>query len=45
MADSALTPAEVQLSRELERHGVRYMLVGMSAGLLQGARELTQSFI
>ncbi len=43
MADSdALTPAERKLLEELLQRGVRFMLVGMSAALLQGARGSTE---
>lgn len=43
MADSdALTPAERKLLYELLQRGVRFMLVGMSAALLQGARGATE---
>jgi hypothetical protein len=40
--DFALTPAERRLFEALDRHGVRYMLLGMSAALLEGAPVATQ---
>ncbi len=42
MADSPLTDAERRFLLALERHGVRFMMVGMSAALLQGARGATE---
>jgi predicted nucleotidyltransferase len=42
MPDSTLTSAEQALLRELAGRGVRYMVVGMSAALLQGARGATE---
>jgi hypothetical protein len=40
--DFALAPAERLLFEALDRHGVRYMLLGMSAALLEGAPVATQ---
>jgi len=40
--DLALTPAERALLEALNRLGVRYLVVGMSAALLQGARGVTE---
>lgn len=42
MPGSILSTAEQTLLRELESSGVRYMVVGMSAALLQGARGATE---
>lgn len=42
MADSTLTDAERRLLTELEARGVRYLVVGMSAALIQGARGATE---
>lgn len=42
MASSTLTDAERKLFVELAQRGVRYLLVGMSAALLQGARGATE---
>jgi hypothetical protein len=42
MADSTLTTAEQTFLVELERRGVRFMVVGMSAALIQGARGATE---
>jgi len=42
MADSILTSDERRLLAELEARGVRYLIVGMSAALLQGARGSTE---
>lgn len=43
MADfSALTPGERAVLEALERHGVRFMLVGLSAAVLQGANTSTR---
>jgi hypothetical protein len=42
MADSILTDAEQRLLRELEARGIRFLVVGMSAALLQGARGATE---
>ncbi len=42
MADSVFTHAERQLLNELETRGVRYLVVGMSAALVQGARGATE---
>lgn len=41
MADSALTLPERQFLDELNRRGVRYLLVGLSAAALQGATTAT----
>ncbi len=37
-----LTDAERRFLEALGRHGVRYLVVGMSAALLQGARGVTE---
>lgn len=42
MADSVLTAAEKTFLAELNRRGVRFMVVGMSGALLQGARGATE---
>ena len=42
MPDSAFTAAEQHLLRELIARGVPFMLVGMSAALVQGARGSTE---
>ncbi|MCG8555830.1 MAG: hypothetical protein MJD61_11175 [Proteobacteria bacterium] len=42
MPDSILTSAEQTLLRELIARGVRFMVVGMSAALMQGARGATE---
>lgn len=43
MADfSALTPGERAVLEALQRHGVRFMLVGLSAAVLQGANTSTR---
>jgi predicted nucleotidyltransferase len=42
MAESVLTAAERKLLSELEQRGVRYLVIGMSAALLQGARGATE---
>lgn len=42
MADSILSGAERTLLRELEARGVRFLVVGMSSALLQGARGSTE---
>lgn len=42
MDDSTLTSAERRLLVELGARGVRYLIVGMSAALLQGARGSTE---
>ncbi len=42
MADSTLTEGERRFLAELEARGVRYLVVGMSAALLQGARGSTE---
>lgn len=42
MADYALTEAERQLLLELDRQGVRFLIVGASAAVLQGANTATQ---
>lgn len=42
MADSTLTTAERTFLEELHRHGVRFMVVGMSGALIQGARGATE---
>lgn len=39
---SALSDAERTLFEALNRHGVRYMLVGLSAAVLQGANTATR---
>ena len=39
--DGFLSLAERSFLRELDAHGVRYLVVGMSAALLQGARGAT----
>ncbi len=39
---SAFTPAERAILEALQRHGVRYMLVGLSAAVLQGANTATR---
>ena len=39
---SALKDAERRFLEELNARGVRYMLVGLSAAILQGANTLTQ---
>jgi predicted nucleotidyltransferase len=39
---SALNPGERAVLDALNRHGVRFMLVGLSAALLQGANTATQ---
>jgi predicted nucleotidyltransferase len=39
---SAFTPGERALLESLNRHGVRFMLVGASAAVLQGANTATQ---
>ena len=39
---SALTAAEQTLFQALNRYGVRYMLVGLSAAVLQGANTATR---
>lgn len=43
MADSILTDAERRFVHELEARGVRYLIVGMSAALIQGARGATEN--
>lgn len=43
MPGSTLSSAEHALLRELSSSGVRYMVVGMSAALLQGARGATEN--
>jgi hypothetical protein len=40
--DSGLTEAERRFLSALERRGVRFLVVGMSAALLQGARGATE---
>jgi hypothetical protein len=40
--DFALTPAERRLFEALDHHGVRYLLLGMGAALLEGAPVATQ---
>ena len=42
MPDSALTAAERRLLEELNRRGVRYLVVGVGAAVLQGANAATQ---
>jgi hypothetical protein len=42
MADSTLTSGERRLLAELEARGVRFLVVGMSAALIQGARGSTE---
>ncbi|HET7540100.1 MAG TPA: hypothetical protein VFK05_09510 [Polyangiaceae bacterium] len=42
MADSALTEAERKLLIELNARGVRFLIVGASAAVLQGANTATQ---
>lgn len=42
MSDLVLTPAERALFEELNRLGVRYLIVGMGAALLEGAHGTTQ---
>ncbi|CAN5830013.1 hypothetical protein BH11MYX4_BH11MYX4_40180 [soil metagenome] len=42
MADSILSTAEQHFLRELEARGIRYLVVGMSAALVQGARGATE---
>ncbi len=42
MADSALTEAESALLRELTARGVRFLIVGATAAVLQGANTATQ---
>ncbi len=42
MAELALSAAERRLLRELNQRGVRYLVVGMSAALLEGARGMTE---
>jgi hypothetical protein len=42
MADSILTDAERRFVHELEARGIRYLIVGMSAALIQGARGATE---
>ncbi len=42
MQSSALTENERQLLVEFEARGVRYLVIGMSAALLQGARGATE---
>ena len=42
MVDSILTSGERRFLVELEARGVRYLIVGMSAALLQGARGATE---
>jgi predicted nucleotidyltransferase len=42
MADSILTTAERTFLAELSTRGVRFMVVGMSAALIQGARGATE---
>jgi hypothetical protein len=42
MADSTLTTAERAFLEELHRTGVRFMVVGMSGALIQGARGATE---
>src|SRR5258706_12965690 len=42
MADSALEPAEQGFLRALNELGVRYMIVGVTAASMQGARIATE---
>lgn len=42
MADSALEPAEREFLRALTELGVRYMIVGVTAASMQGARVATE---
>jgi hypothetical protein len=42
MPASAFTPAEQKLLRELLARGIRFMIVGMSGALIQGARGSTE---
>jgi len=42
MADSALEPAEQAFLRALNELGVRYMIVGVTAASMQGARVATE---
>jgi predicted nucleotidyltransferase len=42
MADSALQPAEREFLRALNELGVRYMIVGVTAASMQGARVATE---
>ena len=42
MDDCALTPAERALLAALNRRGVRYLLIGLGAAVLQGAPVSTQ---
>ena len=42
MADSALQPAEREFLRILNELGVRYMIVGVTAASMQGARVATE---
>lgn len=42
MADSVLTEAERKRLSSLASSGVRYLVIGMSAALLQGARGATE---
>lgn len=42
MVDSALTEAERHFLEELDRLGVKFLVVGLSAALLQGANGATQ---
>src|SRR5712675_2219144 len=42
MPDSTLTAAERTFLAELDRLGVRFMVVGMSGALIQGARGATE---
>jgi predicted nucleotidyltransferase len=42
MVDSALTPAELAFLRALNRRGVPFLVVGMSAALLHGVRGSTE---
>jgi predicted nucleotidyltransferase len=42
LADSTLSEPERQFLEELNRRGVRYLLVGVSAAVLQGATTATQ---
>jgi hypothetical protein len=41
----ALEPSERAFLEALERLGVRYLIIGMSAALLQGARGVTETSI
>jgi predicted nucleotidyltransferase len=42
MADSALEPAEIEFLRALDELGVRFLVVGVTAASMQGARVATE---